>query len=92
MHSVVQSQLDMKMCQYGEHMVDIGNMKRGYSKLLYNQLNKDETIICHKKIIWRRTHYIKTSENTKGDYHSDVSYNTHRLTNLTIITWFLQSL
>jgi hypothetical protein len=34
-------------------------MKRGYSKLLYNQN------ICHKKIIWR-THYFKVGKNTES--------------------------
>ncbi|MGC2597243.1 MAG: hypothetical protein WA395_03825 [Nitrososphaeraceae archaeon] len=28
-------------------------MKRGYSKLLYNQRSKDETIISYKTIVWR---------------------------------------
>jgi len=36
-------------------------VKRGYSKLLYNQRNYT---FNHKKIIWI-TYYIKTSENTK---------------------------
>jgi hypothetical protein len=35
------------MYQYGRHMEDTGNkqMNRGYCKALYNQRNKDETII-----------------------------------------------
>jgi len=38
--------IDM-MYQYGRHMEDTGNkqMNRGYCKALYNQRNKDETII-----------------------------------------------
>ena len=38
--------LDIDMYQYGEHMVNIEKqMKRGYSKILYHQRNKNETII-----------------------------------------------
>ena len=46
MHLVLY-QLDMYMYQYGEHMVNTyrKEMKRGYSKILYHQRNKNETII-----------------------------------------------
>ncbi len=39
-------------------------MKRGYSKSLYSQRNKDETIVGDKATIWR-TYCIKTSEDTE---------------------------
>ena len=42
-------------------------MKRGYSKLLYNQRNKSETIVSVIKRLFVP------------------AYNTHRLTNITVI-------
>ena len=41
-------------------------MKRsGYSKLLYNQRNKNETILSSDKTTVWGAHYIKISENTE---------------------------
>jgi hypothetical protein len=39
-------------------------MKRGYCRVLYNQRNKDESIISVIKRLFG-THYVKTSENAK---------------------------
>src|SRR6476660_3598087 len=67
-------------------------MKRGYSKLLYNQRNKDETIISVIKRLFREhiTSRLVRTQNRELSFRC-IAYNTHRLTNLTIITWFLQS-
>jgi hypothetical protein len=68
-------------------------MKRGYSKLLYNQTNKDETIISVIKRLFGEhiTSRLVRTQNMELSFRC-IAYNTHRLTNITIITWFLQSL
>ena len=68
-------------------------MKRGYSKLLYNQRNKDETIISVIKRLFGEhiTSRLVRTQNRELSFRC-IAYNTHRLTNLTIITWFLQNL
>jgi hypothetical protein len=68
-------------------------MKRGYSRLLYNQRNKDETIISVIKRLFGEhiTSRLVRTQNRELSFRC-IAYNTHRLTNLTIITWFLQSL
>ena len=68
-------------------------MKRGYSKVLYNQRNKDETIISVIKRLFGEhiTSRLVRTQNRELSFRC-IAYNTHRLTNLTIITWFLQSL
>jgi Transposase DDE domain len=67
-------------------------MKRGYSKLLYNQRNKDETIISVIKRLFGEhiTSRLVRTQNRELSFRC-IAYNTHRLTNLTIITWFLLS-
>jgi hypothetical protein len=40
-------------------------MKRGYSKILYHQRNKDETIISVTKTVVWGTDYIKINKNTE---------------------------
>ena len=67
-------------------------MKRGYSKLLYNQRNKDEIIISVIKRLFGEhiTSRLVRTQNRELSFRC-IAYNTHRLTNLTIITWFLQS-
>jgi hypothetical protein len=58
-------------------------MKRGYSKSLYSERNKDE--ICDKTTIWR-TYYIKTSETQNRELSFRcIAYNIHRLTNIIVI-------
>src|SRR3954471_22506886 len=82
------------MYQYGRHMEDTGNkqMKRGYSKLLYNQRNKNETIISVIKRLFGEhiTSRLVRTQNRELSFRC-IAYNTHRLTNLTIIRWCLQS-
>ena len=69
-------------------------MKRGYSRLLYNQRNKDETIISVIKRLFGEhiTSRLVRTQNRELSFRC-IAYNTHRLTTLTItiITWFLQS-
>jgi DDE family transposase len=67
-------------------------MKRGYSKILYDQRNKDETIISVIKRLFGEhvTSRLVRTQNRELSFRC-IAYNTHRLTNLTIITWFLQS-
>jgi hypothetical protein len=64
-------------------------MKRGYSKILSHQRNKDKTIISVKKRLFGK--YIASrlvrTQNREISFRC-IAYNTHRLTNLTIITWF----
>jgi Transposase DDE domain len=67
-------------------------MKRGYCKVLYNQRNKDETIISVIKRLFGEhiTSRLVRTQNRELSFRC-IAYNTHRLTNLTIITWFLLS-
>ena len=67
-------------------------MKRGYSRLLYNQRNKDETIISVIKRLFGEhiTSRLVRTQNRELSFRC-IAYNTHRLTNLTIITCFLQA-
>lgn len=68
-------------------------MKRGYCKVLYNQRNKNETIISVIKRLFGEhvTSRLVRTQNRELSFRC-IAYNTHRLTNLTLITWFLQSL
>jgi hypothetical protein len=61
-------------------------MKRGYSKLLYNQRNKDETIISAIKRLFGE-HIISKLVRTQNRelLFRCIAYNTLRLTNLTIL-------
>jgi hypothetical protein len=67
-------------------------MKRGYSKILYNQRNKDETIISVIKRLFGEyiTSRLVRTQNRELSFRC-IAYNTHRLANLTIFRWFLQS-
>ena len=68
-------------------------MNRGYSKILYNQRNKDETIISVRKRLFGKyiaSRLVRTQSRELS--FRCIAYNTRRLTNLTIITWFLRSL
>ena len=61
-------------------------MKRGYSKLLYNQRNKDETILSVIKRLFgeRITSRLLKTQNSELSFRCIV-YNIHRLTHLIII-------
>jgi hypothetical protein len=62
-------------------------MKRGYSKPLYNQRNKDETIMSVIKRLFGE-HVTSRSVRTQNRELSFrcIAYNMHRVTNLVIIT------
>jgi Transposase DDE domain len=65
-------------------------MKRGYSKLLYNQRNKDETIISVIKRLFEEhlMSIITRAQNKEKLSFRCITYNMHRLTNLTILMMF----
>src|SRR5690242_4875706 len=64
-------------------------MKRGYSKVLYNQRNKDETIVSVIKRLFGE-HLMSRSIRTQNRELSFrcITYNMHRLTNLIILMMF----
>ena len=64
-------------------------MKRGYSKLLYNQRNKDETIVSVIKRLFGE-HLMSRLTRTQNRELSFrcITYNMHRLTNLIILMMF----
>jgi hypothetical protein len=64
-------------------------MKRGYSKLLYNQRNKDETIMSVIKRLFGE-HLMSRLTRTQNRELSFkcIIYNMHRLTNLIILMMF----
>jgi DDE family transposase len=61
-------------------------MKQGYSKLLYGQRNKDETIVSVIKRLFGEyiTSRLVKTQNRELSFRC-IAYNTHRLTNLIII-------
>jgi hypothetical protein len=61
-------------------------MKRGYSKLLYNQRNKNETIVAVIKRLFGEqiTSRLVNTQNRELSFRC-MAYNIHRLTNLSII-------
>ncbi len=64
-------------------------MKRGYSKLLYNQRNKDETIISVIKRLFGEhlMSRLTRMQNRELSFRC-ITYNMHRLTNLVILMTF----
>jgi hypothetical protein len=70
-------------CIYGKYRKQ---MKHGYAKLLYNQCNKDETIVSVIKRLFRE-HLISILVRTQNRELSlrCIAYNMHRLTNLVVI-------
>jgi Transposase DDE domain len=68
------------------HGVYRKQMKRGYSKLLYNQRNKNETKVSVIKRLFGEhiTSRLVRTQNREISFRC-IAYNTHRLTNLTII-------
>jgi len=69
-------------------------MKRVYNKILYNQRNKDETIIIAIKRLFDEhvTSKLIQMQKTRELTFRCIAYNVHRMLNLIIIRWFLQSL
>jgi hypothetical protein len=64
-------------------------MKRGYSKLLYSQRNKDETIISVIKRLFGEhiTSRLVKTQNRELSFRC-IAYNVHRLINLMILSVF----
>ncbi|MGA7900079.1 MAG: hypothetical protein WCA39_14595 [Nitrososphaeraceae archaeon] len=64
-------------------------MKRGYSKLLYNQRNKDETIMSVIKRLFGEhlTSRLTRTQNRELSFKC-ITYNIHRLTSLAILMMF----
>ena len=67
-------------------------MKRGYSKILYNQRNKDETIGSVIKRLFGEhiSSRLIRMQNRELTFRC-ITYNLHRMLNLIIIKWILQS-
>jgi hypothetical protein len=59
-------------------------MKRGYSKLLNSQRNKNETIVSVIQRLFGEHNKLVRTQNREISFRC-IAYNTHRLTNLTII-------
>jgi hypothetical protein len=64
-------------------------MKRGYSKLLYSQRNKDETILSVMKRLFGEhlTSRLVRTQNRELSLRC-IAYNMHRLTNLIVTLMF----
>jgi hypothetical protein len=64
-------------------------MKRGYSKILYHQRNKNETIISVMKRLFGEqiTSRLIRTQNRELSFRC-IAYNIHRLTNVVIIVMF----
>ena len=64
-------------------------MKLGYSKLLYNQRNKDETIVSAIKRLFGEylMSRLTRTQNRELSFRC-ITYNMHRLTNLVILMMF----
>jgi hypothetical protein len=67
-------------------------MKRSYTRLLYNQRNKDETIMSVIKRLFGEyvTSRLVRTQNRELSFRC-IAYNMHRLTNLVFIVRFLHS-
>ena len=67
-------------------------MKRGYNKILYNQRNKDETIVSVIKRLFGEhiSSRLIRMQNRELTFRC-ITYNLHRMLNLIIIKWILQS-
>ena len=67
-------------------------MKRGYSMILSNQRNKDETIVSVIKRLFGEhiTSKLIRMQNRELTFRC-IAYNVHRMLNLVIIRWILQS-
>ena len=82
-----------KMYQYGKLLANTEKkeMKRGYSKILYNQRNKDETIVSViKRLLGEHiASRLIRMQNRELTFRC-ITYNLHRMLNLIIIKWILQ--
>ncbi|HJT84754.1 MAG TPA: hypothetical protein VJ697_09755 [Nitrososphaeraceae archaeon] len=62
-------------------------MKRGYSKILYNQRNKDETIVSVIKRLFGEhiSSKLIRMQNRELTFRR-IAYNTHRIVKLVVLT------
>ena len=67
-------------------------MKRGYNKILYNQRNKDETIVSVIKRLFGEyiTSRLIRMQNRELTFRC-IAYNVHRMLDLIVMRWILQS-
>jgi hypothetical protein len=67
-------------------------MKGGYNKILYNQRNKDETIVSVIKRLFGEhiSSRLIRMQNRELTFRC-IAYNLHRMLNLIIVRWILQS-
>jgi hypothetical protein len=68
-------------------------MKRGYNKILYNQRNKDETIVSViKRLFGEHINSILVRMQNRELVLRCIAYNAHRMVNLlSMMEWFLRS-
>ena len=67
-------------------------MKRVYSKILYNQRNKDETIVSVIKRLFGENISSRLIQMQNGELtFRCITYNLHRMLNLIIIKWILST-
>src|SRR6185503_14946864 len=67
-------------------------MKRGYSKILYNQRNKDETIVSViKRLFGEHISSRLIRMQNRELILRCITYNLHRMLNLITIKWILLS-
>lgn len=68
-------------------------MKRNYDKILYNQRNKDETIVLViKRLFGEYINSILVRMQNRELVLRCIAYNTHRMVNLlSMMEWFLRS-
>ena len=72
--------------------IQIKEMKRGYSKILYNQRNKDETIVSVIKRLFGENISSRLIQMQNGELtFRCITYNLHRMLNLIIIKWILST-
>ena len=64
-------------------------MKRGYNKILYNQRNKDETIVSViKRLFGEHISSRLTRMQNRELVFRCIAYNVHRMVKLIIMTMF----
>ena len=67
-------------------------MKCVYSKILYNQRNKDETIVSVIKRLFGENISSRLIQMQNGELtFRCITYNLHRMLNLIIIKWILST-
>jgi hypothetical protein len=91
--SVIPSRYEKDVPVWRTHGRYRKDMKRGYNKVLYNQRNKDETIVSVIKRLFGEyiTSRLIRMQNRELTFRC-IAYNVHRMVKLVVIVlWFLQS-